>query len=262
MYDIDLKRVEKKLSCLIRKGFFNGNDVYLFGVSDSTRQIIQVLRRYSIEPKYILDNDKNKQGSYFSLVKTIPVEDAIKKADNNSVYLIYSHFWREMIVQLKNEGINRKRICQLYKKESALKYPYMIYRAQTLYHKFIKEYGKLPIFICPYTGTGDIYLIGTFWKQYLEGKGITNYIFIVALAITVGELGDKTFLASIGLGFEYPNYKLSLIAGAILGMVVSNFIAIAFGKFLESKISSKYIKIISSIVFIIFGIVGLWALLF
>ncbi|MBR3249332.1 MAG: TMEM165/GDT1 family protein [Clostridia bacterium] len=90
----------------------------------------------------------------------------------------------------------------------------------------------------------------------------TNYIFIVALAITVGELGDKTFLASIGLGFEYPNYKLSLIAGAILGMVVSNFIAIAFGKFLESKISSKYIKIISSIVFIIFGIVGLWALLF
>ena len=89
-----------------------------------------------------------------------------------------------------------------------------------------------------------------------------NYIFIVALAITVGELGDKTFLASIGLGFEYPNYKLSLITGAILGMVVSNFIAIVFGKFLESKISNKYIKIISSIIFIIFGVAGLWTLLF
>ena len=43
-----------------------------------------------------------------------------------------------------------------------------------------------------------------------------NYTFIVALSIIIGEIGDKTFLASIGLGIQYPNLKFSLIIGAIL----------------------------------------------
>ena len=55
-----------------------------------------------------------------------------------------------------------------------------------------------------------------------------NCIFIVALAIAVGELGDKTFLASIGLGIEYPFFKLPLILGSICGMVTSDSIAIFF----------------------------------
>jgi len=38
-----------------------------------------------------------------------------------------------------------------------------------------------------------------------------SYILIVALNIIIGELGDKTFLASLGLGLQYPNYKVSLI---------------------------------------------------
>ena len=46
-----------------------------------------------------------------------------------------------------------------------------------------------------------------------------NYIFIIALSIAIGELGDKTFLASIGLGIQYPAQKIFLIIGAILGMV-------------------------------------------
>lgn len=83
-----------------------------------------------------------------------------------------------------------------------------------------------------------------------------NYIFIIAFSIVIGELGDKTFLASIGLGIQYPIYKISLIIGAILGMVISDLIAIIFGKVLMSRISDKSIKILSGILFIIFGVLG------
>ena len=83
-----------------------------------------------------------------------------------------------------------------------------------------------------------------------------NYIIIIALSIMIGELGDKTFLASIGFGFEYPNSKLFLILGAILGMVVSDSIAIIFGKFLSKHISEEMMKKLSGILFLIFGIVG------
>lgn len=84
-----------------------------------------------------------------------------------------------------------------------------------------------------------------------------SYIFIVALSIIVGEIGDKTFLASMGLGLQYPNSKFLLILGSICGMVFSNLLAIIFGKFISSKIDQKYIKILSNILFIILGSIGL-----
>lgn len=84
-----------------------------------------------------------------------------------------------------------------------------------------------------------------------------SYIFIIAFSIAIGELGDKTFLASLGLGISYPNYKLFLIIGAILGMVVSDSIAIAFGKVLNKYISEKNMQKLSGILFLIFGIIGL-----
>lgn len=84
-----------------------------------------------------------------------------------------------------------------------------------------------------------------------------NCIFVVALSIAVGELGDKTFLSSIGLGIQYPQFKLSLICGSICGMVTCNSIAIFFGKWLGTKISESSIEILSNIIFILFGVIGL-----
>ena len=89
-----------------------------------------------------------------------------------------------------------------------------------------------------------------------------GYVFIIAFSIVVGELGDKTFLASLGLGISYPSYKISLIIGAILGMVVSDSIAIAFGKFLNKYISEKAMQRLSGVLFLIFGFVGFFRLVF
>jgi len=84
-----------------------------------------------------------------------------------------------------------------------------------------------------------------------------NYIIIIAFTIAIGEIGDKTFLASIGLGIEYPNYKISLIIGAILGMIVSDCIAIFLGKFMSKHISTSLIQKFSGMLFVCFGIFGL-----
>lgn len=83
-----------------------------------------------------------------------------------------------------------------------------------------------------------------------------NYIFIIAFSIAIGELGDKTFLASIGLGVNYPNYKIVLILGAVLGMIVSDCIAIFLGKLLSKKLNTNTINKLSGILFLIFGIMG------
>ena len=81
-------------------------------------------------------------------------------------------------------------------------------------------------------------------------------ILFIAFSIAVGELGDKTFLASIGLGIQYPYFKIMLICGAILGMIASDSIAIIFGKLLSKKIPDNIISLCSGLLFLIFGFVG------
>lgn len=84
-----------------------------------------------------------------------------------------------------------------------------------------------------------------------------NYIFIIAFSIAVGELGDKTFLASIGLGIQYYNSKILLIIGAILGMLASDSIAIFLGKILSKKLPENLIEKLSGILFLVFGLFGI-----
>ena len=88
-------------------------------------------------------------------------------------------------------------------------------------------------------------------------KSSLNYIVVIALSIAIGELGDKTFLASIGLGIQYPKAKIALIIGAILGMVASDLIAILFGRIISKKIPEGVIEKFSGILFLLFGIFGL-----
>lgn len=89
-----------------------------------------------------------------------------------------------------------------------------------------------------------------------------NYIFLIAINIIIGELGDKTFLASLGLGLQYPGFKFSLIMGSICGMVGSNSIALFFGRFLGNRFNPKFVEFLSNTIFIVFGLVGLFCTFF
>lgn len=84
-----------------------------------------------------------------------------------------------------------------------------------------------------------------------------NYVFIIAISIFIGELGDKTFLSSLGLGLQYPDFKFSLILGCIFGMVASNAFSIVFGKLLMCKLKPETVEFFSNLAFIVFGILGL-----
>lgn len=88
-----------------------------------------------------------------------------------------------------------------------------------------------------------------------------NCILLVAFSIAVGELGDKTFLASIGLGIDHPHFKVPLICGSICGMVASDSIAIFFGKWLGSKFSTHTIELLSNTIFVLFGVLGILGLI-
>lgn len=180
MYDKQLKRTRRRIKLGMLSGKTTGKEIYLFGVSDNTRQIIQILREFGVEPQNVIDNDKSKQGSYCSRLKVIAPETVDEPSAPEKLYILYSAYWREMIPQLIKSGIAKKNIWRLNDKPGSFFGLWLnAQKGRFVHKKVVDKYGNIPIFLCPYTGTGDIYLIGTFWNEYIKRNGIDNYVFVV-----------------------------------------------------------------------------------
>lgn len=79
-------------------------------------------------------------------------------------------------------------------------------------------------------------------------------ILTVASAFFIGELGDKTQLSAMTLSID-AFYPIIILSGTVLAMLVTGTIGVFIGKKIGSSISQTTIKIVSALVFIIFGTV-------
>ena len=82
----------------------------------------------------------------------------------------------------------------------------------------------------------------------------------VALAFFIGELGDKTQLTAMTLASEAIS-PLFILIGTSSAMVTTSAFGIVVGSKIGDKIPDIFIKIVSSIVFIIFGTLKLYDVL-
>lgn len=75
--------------------------------------------------------------------------------------------------------------------------------------------------------------------------------------IALMELGDKTQLSTITLAAEY-DAPLMVFVGVMVALILLTAIGVAAGTIISRSISMKYVKLGSSLVFIIFGVLFLW----
>ena len=86
-----------------------------------------------------------------------------------------------------------------------------------------------------------------------RSQSVTHSFSLIALM----ELGDKTQLSTIALAAEY-DAPVMVFIGIMLAIVLLTAIGVAVGTVISRFIPMKYVKIGSSLVFIIFGILFLW----
>lgn len=89
-----------------------------------------------------------------------------------------------------------------------------------------------------------------------ERKFKLGAVMAAALTFFIGEIGDKTQIMTITLSAKYGNPYL-VFAGSSVGMLLADSLGIIVGASLFRKIPKKAVKIISSAIFIIFGMLGL-----
>lgn len=89
-----------------------------------------------------------------------------------------------------------------------------------------------------------------------EIKSSKSAIVTVAMAFFIGELGDKTQLTAITLSVD-AIYPFIVLLGTVSGMLVTSGIGIFVGSKIGDKIPELWIKIFSSSIFLVFGVLKL-----
>jgi putative Ca2+/H+ antiporter (TMEM165/GDT1 family) len=79
----------------------------------------------------------------------------------------------------------------------------------------------------------------------------------VAIAFFIAEMGDKTQLATIALAAQF-NTVLPVWLGTTSGMMVADAIGILIGVVFGKRIPERAVKWFAAIVFIAFGVIGLY----
>jgi len=79
----------------------------------------------------------------------------------------------------------------------------------------------------------------------------------VAIAFFIAEMGDKTQLATIALAAKYQAV-IPVWLGTTTGMVIADAIGIVIGIVIGKKIPERAVKWFAAIIFILFGLIGLY----
>lgn len=89
--------------------------------------------------------------------------------------------------------------------------------------------------------------------EELKSTNNANVFTTTVIAFFLAEMGDKTQLATIALGAQYPSTTLVTL-GTTLGMLGSNALAIFLGERLLKKIPMQWIRRFASFLFFTFGV--------
>jgi putative Ca2+/H+ antiporter (TMEM165/GDT1 family) len=79
----------------------------------------------------------------------------------------------------------------------------------------------------------------------------------VAVAFFIAEMGDKTQLATVALAAKYQSV-IPVLVGTTAGMLIADAIGIGIGIVMGKKIPERAVKWIAALIFIGFGIWGLY----
>lgn len=188
MFTEDLRELENKIKKLYSKKTFEDKYVVIFGAAAITKVLKNCLIEYGVKINAIIDNDKRKIGKECLGLKVIKPDDLLKSDISNMVVILYSIFHEDMKYQLMKLGFRKQQIINVSSKyfhsdeslSNYLKYCTYTISGINYYRRLKKKYpNSQAVFLCPYTGTGDVYLAGLYFYQYLKKENIGDYVFVV-----------------------------------------------------------------------------------
>ena len=89
----------------------------------------------------------------------------------------------------------------------------------------------------------------------------TGAIITVALAFFLAEIGDKTQLSTFSFSTLYPDSPASVFIGSTAALLIADCIGLATGAVALKYIPKRIMALISSFLFILYGLISEWSAL-
>ena len=170
----------------IKKNKMTGKKIVLFGCTLFSQDICDVLLENNLKPYAFVDNNDDKIGGKCMGLEVYKPSDLLAHSDKYYV-IVCSKYHNEMIGQLKSLGLSDDSMLDIPVGEARgdvsddidLAYATIeeVKKGYSIYKGIRKEREKL--LLCPYPGTGDIYMACTWLRIYLERNSIAKYRVVI-----------------------------------------------------------------------------------
>lgn len=167
-----------------------GKKILIFGCTLYGRDIRNELKECGLELSGFIDNNKSKTGKDCLNVPVYLPENILIPFQKDLLVIICSKYQREMTKQIMEYGYDKQNLLiidvteannhtsddlqTIEKAYENVKKGYEVYTEITQKYKI-----KDKLFICPYPGTGDIYMACSYLPVYLKNHKIEKYMIIV-----------------------------------------------------------------------------------
>ena len=181
-------RLRKQARRLAHRRHARGRKAVLFGASVLAAQVMDELELNGVTVGAVIDNDPDKIGrNYQGLTVQSPEAVLVPRREEYVVIVVAYAAAKEMLYQLESLGYRKRRQAFVLSPEklddsvtSFLRAIRQLLRGAANYRKLIGRHRESTLFIAPYAGTGDIYLICLYLKSFVEREGISSYTLAVA----------------------------------------------------------------------------------
>lgn len=178
--NILIKDLRNNLDQLIEAGVLNEKYIVLFGMNTPGDEVINYLSRKGFKVNAIIDNNILNKGKKLAGVYVYQPEELLGKYLENAVVLICSRYFSEMKKQLTDMGYDGEgQIYKVLEMNSGSRYTTdlkvfneqkdKLYNAAIFYEELKEKYGKdVKILVAPVKANGDVYIISTMIKSYIN----------------------------------------------------------------------------------------------
>ncbi len=167
-----------------------GREIYIFGCTLFGRVLRDALIDNECSLKGFIDNNQDKIGKPCLNVPVYSPHDILHKYNQNILIVICSKYQQEMLSQIYSYGYDERNVLVIDVKESknhiddslleAEKSIEYVKKGLKIYNNVISNNASMDkVFVCPYPGTGDIYMSCIYLPRYLDIHSIRNYSMIV-----------------------------------------------------------------------------------
>jgi len=181
------ENIEMELIKLLESGKITKKDkIILFSVTKTTQYILERLKEYEVIA--VLDNNKSLSGTQIDGIPIYNPAEFLQGSFHSEYKIIVpTRSYQYICEQLHYYGYELgKQVFVTYQEPFRLDnnreldtYISKVTEGEKRYMEIREKYPNTRIYVCPYPGTGDLYLVGMYLKDRLKYDEIENCVIVV-----------------------------------------------------------------------------------